>query len=324
MSELRKDILTGEWVVFATNRLNKPYYFNHEKSSIDKVQEKCPFCLGEEHQTPKEIYRHEDETAWDIRVFNNLYPAVGGDISWINDDDFYRTQAGNGIHEVVVDTPKHNEEIYDFTNQHLVEILKVLKTRFEEMEKDDLIEYVQIFKNNGRNAGASIPHSHWQIMGIPYVPKKQEEMLRNMKEYTAKESTCLICDIQKKESGTGTRVIMENQEFVVFVPYAAYFAFEMWIVPKKHISSYKNFDEKQLEDLAKTLLPVLKKMQKLRTGIGFNLCFQDKPKNSRDNEFHWFLRILPRIGAPAGFEFATGSYINPIFPEDAAKKIKSL
>ena len=324
MSQLRKDSLTGEWVIFATNRLNKPYYFSRENSLSDKIQEKCPFCLGEEHQTPEEIYRHGNEEFWNIRVFNNLYPAVGEDASKLDEDNFYTTQAGKGIHEVVVDTSNHDEEIYDFTDEHMTDVLRVLKSRFEEIKKDDFIKYVQIFKNNGRNAGASIPHSHWQIMGVPYIPQKQEEILKNIKIYKEKKGECLICAIQKKESIEKTRIIMENRDFTVFVPYAAKFAFEMWIVPQNHISSYKDFDDMQLKSLAEILLPVLRKMQKLRDGIGFNLCFQDSPKNSMTNEFHWFLQILPRIGAPAGFEFSTGSYINPILPEDAAKKIKNL
>ncbi len=325
MSQLRKDILTGEWVIFASNRREKPYQFKRKTISNESaLEENCPFCPGNETQTPEKIYQNGDDGSWDIRVFRNMYPAVDTESFEQCYENFYPSQAGIGIHEVVVDTPDHSFDLCGFSKEHMLKVLKTLQFRFNKLKEEDFINYIQIFKNNGPEAGASIAHSHWQIMGVSVVPQVQEKVFLKLENYEKKHGKCIICEILKHEKTEEKRIIYETNEFVAFVPYAAKFSFEIWVVPKNHISSYSDFDEKLLDDLGETLKVLLNKVKKIRKGICFNLCFQDEPKNTSKGIFHWHLRILPRIGAPAGFEFATGSYINPMLPEEAAEKLREL
>lgn len=176
MSQLRKDVVSGDWVIFASNRRKKPYQF--KKRSItpsDVNSDGCPFCPGHEEETPDKIYQNGEDGKWDIRVFRNLYPAVDTDSYEKNCEDFYTSEAGLGIHEVLVDTPNHLDAPEDFSVEHIWEVLKVLKLRFNAISSEEFIKYVQIFKNNGPEAGASIAHSHWQIMGVSVVPIEQEK-----------------------------------------------------------------------------------------------------------------------------------------------------
>lgn len=324
MSQIRKDILTGDRIVFATNRMNKPYYFSRKTISKSKDDKDCPFCPGNEDQTPKEICRCGDKNNWEVRVFKNLYPAV--EIEQDNEfyEEFYQGRPGTGIHEVIVDTPEHAGEMNTFSNDHMLKVLNTLKNRFTELEKEDFVRYVQIFKNNGPEAGASIAHSHWQIMGLSYIPIEQKRIIHNVSNYYEEKQSCLICDIIKQEQKVQKRIVFENEEFIVFVPFAARFGFEMFVVPKNHVSSFKELGDVQMSSLSEVLIELTGRVKRIRDGLGFNLCFQDKPKDVLHGKYHWYLRVLPRIGALAGFEYSTGSYINPILPEDSAKIIREV
>ena len=319
MSELRQDILTGEWVIFAGNRKKRPYDFI--KKSVPKSSDctDCQFCPGNEHLTTGAVYQDGQDGEWGIRVFPNKYPAVGQRADAADGENFYNAVGGKGIHEVVVDTPKHFEIIHDFSIEHLAEVLKVLRDRFNIISKTEGIEYVQVFKNCGPDAGASIMHSHWQIIGVPVVPAEQEVIFKREKLYGDEKGGCLICDILEHEKNTEARVIEENEDFLAFAPYASKFSFECDISCKKHISSFGLFDDKMVGELAEILKKVLSGVKTLRKDICYNLCFEDSPKGERG---HWYMRIIPRMGNLAGFEYGTKSYINPILPENAAEYMK--
>ncbi|MGL4790270.1 MAG: galactose-1-phosphate uridylyltransferase [Anaerotignaceae bacterium] len=320
---MRKDILTGEWVIFSRKRKEKPYHFKRITVAQSGASEDCPFCPGHEKETPVGIYQNGEDGNWNIRVFNNMYPAVDSEKAENIKEDFYCAQDGIGIHEVLVDTPVHSENPENFSQKHLLDVLKVIQQRFLDIEKEDFIKYVQIFKNNGAEAGASIAHSHWQIMGVSVVPKEQETVINSLKKYKEERNSCLICDMVKHELKNEERVVLETEEFVAIVPYAPKLGFELWILPKEHINSFSMFSKKHLQDLSKAMIKLLSAVKELREGVCYNLCFQDSPKDYK-SDFHWYLKILPRIGAPAGFEMGTGCYINPLLPEEAAKKYKQI
>ena len=178
MSEMRKDIFSDEWVVFASNRKDKPYNYKHNKNKIEENCNKiCPFCPGNESMTTPTLYELKNEKGWEIRVFENMYPAVSLTDCENKNDGFYESLGGKGIHEIVVDTPEHKMDTSDENDEHFVKLFKVLGKRLELMMKNKNVEYVQIFKNNGPFAGASITHSHWQIMSIPVLAHEQEMAL---------------------------------------------------------------------------------------------------------------------------------------------------
>ncbi|MEA4815410.1 MAG: DUF4931 domain-containing protein [Lachnospiraceae bacterium] len=249
-----------------------------------------------------------------------MYPAVDYENARFHKEDFYMGDKGAGIHEVLVDTPLHTQKIHDFEIGHIFNILKVLEMRYEYIKKQDGIRYVQIFKNLGPEAGASIMHSHWQIMGIPIIPRMQQLAYFVAKKYLEESGGCIYCDMLKYELKVEKRIIYTSNNFVVFAPYASRITYEFWIIPKAHISSISELNDELMLEFAKVLKLMLLKTTKLTEDTCYNICFQDMPSNGEGKEHcHWYARIVPRLGSFAGFEFATGSYINHIYPEMAAE-----
>lgn len=320
MSEMRKDIFSDEWVVFASNRKDKPYNYKHNKNKIEENCNKiCPFCPGNESMTTPTLYELKNEKGWEIRVFENMYPAVSLTDCENKNDGFYESLGGKGIHEIVVDTPEHKMDTSDENDEHFVRLFKVLGKRLELMMKNENVEYVQIFKNNGPFAGASITHSHWQIMSIPVMAHEQEMALKAYSEYKEKNGRCLMCDIIEHERKEKSRMVFENNEFSVFTPYAARQSYELWIVPKRHISTISELTEEEMISLAGVLKDMIGRVNNIMHNISFNICIQETPKSAPEGLFHWYIRILPRLGSWAGFEFATRCFINPVVPEFAAE-----
>lgn len=319
MSVLRQDILTGEWVIFAANRGNRPYHFIKKSiANIDKSN--CQFCPGHEIMTPESILEIKKNDKWSIRVIPNLFPAVSSEAEMVDGEGFYTAVKGIGIHELVIDTPIHEESVYDFSLEYMTEVLAVLQQRLSYMRKKNDIKYVQIFKNCGPDAGASISHSHWQVMGVPIVPENQMSTYLSSRNYFEKNERCIFCDILIHELKEKVRIVKENSSFLAFAPYASKMSYEVWIAPKKHISSFSEFTDVELHDFAEIFLMVVNKVKSIFKDVCYNISFQDMPAHAMDYEHcHWYARILPRLGNPAGFEFATGSYVNPILPEIAAE-----
>ncbi len=320
MSELRQDILTGQWVIFAGNRMKRPYDF--VKKSIPKTTDSadCQFCPGNEHLTTPAIYEDGDDGSWTVRVFLNKFPAVSGSCRIADDEGFYNAEKGVGVHEVVVDTPNHTDVIHDFTAEHLFKVLKVIRERFIDISSNRDIKYVQIFKNCGPDSGASIMHSHWQIIGVPVIPREQCVVGERSRQYNKKHGKCLICAVIDHEKEKKIRLVAENDTFIAFAPYASQMSYECDIAVKRHIRSYGEFDDGQLNELTQILKIVLSAIKTLRKNICYNLCFEDTPMGC---DGHWYMRVLPRMGNLAGFEYGTCSNINPIFPEDAAEYMRN-
>ncbi len=319
MSQMRKDIFSGEWVIFASNRKDKPYSYKHSNKIEENDKNICPFCPKNENLTPPTVYEIKNGDNWEIRVFENMYPAISPTDYESDNDNFYESIYGYGIHEIVVDTPEHTMDMSNFSNERFVKLFKVFIERIKFMRSQNNIEYIQIFKNNGPLAGASISHSHWQIMGISILAKEQERMLEAFKEHKNKTQRCIMCDIVKHEIEVKKRIISQNDFFVSLVPYASRQSFEVWIIPKRHVSTMPLLNQNELEALVSIFRDMIKRVQSLRDGISFNVCFQEEAKSFPNGLFHWYIKILPRIGTLAGFEQGTRCFINPVIPEFAAE-----
>ncbi len=291
MSELRKNPFTGEWTHYAENRKNRPYEFLHKIEVKNNSNEDCPFCGGNEDKTTAPFYQDGTDA--------------------ICENSFYQQLPCQGLHEVLVDTPNHEETIDQFSLEHLSKVFVVLQRRYNEMIVSKKVKYIQIFKNCGPSAGMSIRHSHWQIVGMPVLPQREVIMQGYMQN-----GDCLFCKMLAFEKEQQNRVVVENQDFVVITPYASRFPYELWICPKRHIASFTHVTAGELEALSVIIKEILPKVSSLRIDVGYNICMID---GEVGGDFHWHVEILPRIGGFAGFEYATGSYINSILPEQAAE-----
>ncbi len=321
MSELRKNKLTEEWVLYAENRQKRPYEFVKKMDYKQTGKEHCPFCKGNEQQTTSPVFQDRKEN-WSIRAFPNRFPAVTEKEETLHKESFYENKSAVGRHEVVVDTPNHDQTIEQFSVQHLKNVLLTLQKRFLSMIKQQNIKQVQIFKNAGADAGMSIKHSHWQLIGLPTVSKRQQEYETTAEQYYGQTHKCVVCDMIAWEKQQQKRVCKQTEHFIAIAPYASRFSYEVWIVPNKHTPSFANVEESLFEELAKLLKEILCDITELREDMSYNICFIESGKQAQKQQpesSHWMIQILPRIGGFAGFEFATETYINSVLPETAAK-----
>lgn len=330
--ELRKDSVTNRWVIFSPARAKRPSDFQSKSpapSSSDPPQT-CPFCIGQEHHCAPEIFRFPPQNSdWKVRVIQNLYPALSRDkdldssASLCSDSLVWGCLLdGYGFHDVIIESPVHSVHLSDLIPEDVAQVLLAYKKRILQLAGDDSIKYVQVFKNHGASAGASMTHSHSQMMGLPVIPPSVSTRLDSMKQYFNQTGKCSICHVPTKDL-----LVDESVHFISVVPYAASFPFELWIVPRDHVSHFHELDQEKAVDLGGLLKVTLMKMSLQLNKPPFNFMIHTSPLQASESDSaysHWFLQIVPQLSGVGGFELGTGCYINPVFPEDAAKIMREV
>lgn len=326
MSEYRRNPLTGEWVILATKRAERPHKPGRGKkrrAAPDWVRQ-CPFCPGNERMTPPSILEvPAGPQGWRIRGFENKYPALEpqADLGQ-TDSPLLQKLGGKGSHEVVVETPLHNSFPASRTTDELELLLHAYRARYRaNMDREDIL-YTVIFKNHGEQAGTSLEHPHSQIIATAVIPDGQRIRSELAEEYYAKTAGCLTCHVAAEEARLGTRVVCENDRFVAFNPFAAVRAAETWICPSEHMASFAESTDEQLASLADALLRTLKSLEKAFDGPDYNYIIHSAPKGSAQEYHHWYLQIMPHLERLAGFELGTGIYINAFAPEETAEMMR--
>jgi len=308
--ELRKDYILDHWTIISKTRSLRPHQLKAE--NFIHHDEKSPhfFCPGNEEMTPPETGRLADGKSWSMRYFPNKFAAVKpvGKYKVETHNDFFTFSDGFGRHEVIVETPNHDEKIWDFDKTRLVTLLKLYASRINDLDNQPHIEYVTMFKNHGIDAGTSIVHSHSQAIALAVVPPYVREKLDAIKRYDSCPY-CKIIDIEK----TGDRRVFENDGVVAFCPYASQYNLELWIFPKSHYKTLNDFNEETYNDLADCLLTVFPKLKELNASFNMMLFY-----SPGDNDLHFHIEIKPRIAKWAGFELGSGITINAFPPESAA------
>lgn len=293
----------------------------------------CPFCPGNEHLTPREIFAIRDKGTvndpnWKIRVVPNKFPAlrVEGDLN-SEGIGLYDKMNGIGAHEVIIETPDHERRLSEY-NEHEIELmLHVFRERMLDLKKDSRLKYTLIFKNEGHAAGATQKHGHSQLIALPIVPKTVMEELKGSETYFNYKHRCIYCDIVRQELKDGERLIMENPDFVVIAPFASRHPFETWILPRHHEPFYEETSNEQFVFLAKTLSQTVRRLEKAlgRRRLSYNLTLHTTPFGDYDTVYyHWHIEITTRLTKIAGFERGSGFYINPTPPEEAAAYLRSV
>jgi len=329
MAELRKNPLTGNWVIISCKRGKRPLSFFLEEKRNEN-EEKCPFCEGNEGTTPPEVfsYRQEktapDTPGWWIRVVPNKFPALSskGQLNR-QKKGIYERMNGVGAHEVIIETPHHVKDLFSFEPKEIEKIIWIYRRRLIALMKDPRFEYVLIFKNKGQKAGASFSHSHSQVIATPLIPKDIKEKLQSSKKYFDSEKKCIFCEIISEEINLKKRVLWDDENLLSFCPFASRFPYEMCILPKAHCSDFRKIDESIVKSLAIMLKKCINALNKILPGISYNYIIQTSPfSKSNLKYYHWHIEIIPRFTRIAGFEWGTGIYINHVPPEDAAKHLK--
>lgn len=335
MSELRRDPISARWVIVNTDDPMTPEGYDHDSpmNGAGKPQG-CPFCYGNEAQTPPEIVVVRDPATaantpgWQVRVVANKFPAlqIEGELDR-RGVGFYDMTNGVGAHEVVIETPYHSKDLCDLTVAEITSIIHLYCQRTLDLERDKRFKYVLIFKNYGLSAGASLEHPHTQIIALPMVPKNVKEQIQGAQKYFEYRERCIFCDMIRQEVQDKERIIVENKNFLAFCPFVSRFPFEIWIMPKKHTGFFCQTPFEEITDLATVLRTVVAKVQKIFGGTAYNFMIHTAPINSDGSSmdsYHWHLEFMPKLTRVAGFEWGTGFYVVPTPPEFAAKFLREV
>jgi UDPglucose--hexose-1-phosphate uridylyltransferase len=331
--ELRRDAVTGRWVIISTDRQKRPNDFRFERAAI-LGREHCPFCPGRESLTPPEIFsvRQNGDGAngpgWDLRVVPNKFPAlqVEGSLDRVGEGMFDRMN-GIGAHEVIIETPDHDRPLAAMGEPEIERVLNAYRERILDLQRDIRLKYILVFKNHGAAAGATLEHPHSQLIALPIVPDFVREEIEGARRHFRVKERCVFCDIVREDARDGRRVIGENADVIAIAPYAPRFPFETWLLPRRHGARFENAPQYEYQSLARLLKNVLQRMDKALETPPFNLIVHTSPFVPADDiaeVYHWHVEIMPKLSRVAGFEWGTGFYINPTAPEEAADVLRSV
>jgi UDPglucose--hexose-1-phosphate uridylyltransferase len=327
--ELRKDPVLGRWVIISIERGKRP------KDFIPVVHKKkggfCPFCPGNEYTTPQEIMAFRPEGSepntpgWTLRVMSNKFPVLDPQGQFRKSGEgMFDKMNGIGVHEVIVENPDHFLTFSTMPEKSVEDTLWAYYLRLTELKKDPRIKYALIFKNEGDAAGASLEHSHSQIIGLPIVPRTVKDEMQGARNHYEMKERCIFCDIIYQEMSDGKRVIYENEYYVALAPFAPRAPFETWILPKNHVAAFSPEDNSFVH-LAHILQRILRQFDVILETPPYNFIIHTAPFTDEQSDYyHWHLEIMPKLTKIAGFEWGSGFYVNPTPPEDAARFMREL
>ena len=331
MPQLRQDPTSKEWVIIAKERAKRPHDFIKTQLQIEKspYKEDCPFCQGNEHLTPHEslAYRRggpPDSKGWWVRVIPNKFPALIQEGSLRREETgFFRMMDGVGIHEVVIESPIHDQLLSQMEDRQVEEVLLAYRERYLALKEDPRIKLIIVFKNHGPGAGTSLDHTHSQLVGTVVVPANIRKKLEEAARYYDDHGRCVYCDSIQEELKVGERIVMDTEAFVVLQPFASRSPFETWIVPRDHQASFGLISMENSKKFAKVLRAVLFKLHSKLNNPDYNYVIHTAPiKDEQEDYYHWHLQIIPRLSTPAGFEMGAGIYINASLPEETARFLR--
>ncbi|HEX2029856.1 MAG TPA: galactose-1-phosphate uridylyltransferase [Actinomycetota bacterium] len=325
MSTLRQDPTTNEWVIVAPGRALRPHSEHvHGRPRLPEWDAGCPFCPGNEDQTPPQIMRVPGEGPWEQRVVPNRYPALeAGGTTERSGDGGARRMGGVGFHEVLVESPRHDERMDEMPVDRVAAVIALWRERYRVLKREPSVKAVIVFKNFGERAGTSLLHPHSQILATPVFPPEQLHRYAVATRYFDDTGHCVYVDLLERERRERERVVIENDEFVAVSPFAAALPFETWIAPRRHETSFDRLDDDRIPALAEVVRTLLGGLRRSAGDPDYNLVLQSAPALEEQKPFfQWHLRLLPRMSTPAGFELATGMSINTVPPEDAARLLR--
>lgn len=342
MPELRRDPLLNRRVIIAPERARRPQHYEEGAAAEKKVDPASdPFAEGNERFTTPEIYAiRPDGSApngpgWTLRVVPNKYPALYVEGEWAEPlaDGLFDHAEGIGAHEVVIETPDAHLQLAHLPLERIVDLLRTFQLRMQDLYRDQRIVQVLPFKNHGREAGATLPHSHSQIVGLPFVSPTLRTQLQSLQSHWVQHKLSMFTDIIGGELKTGARVVIHDDHIVGFCPYASGFPFEVMLLPKERTPSFVDAADAGVQALALGLKTVLLKWERVLGKVPYNFVLHSAPSSTSfirvrdefpelDSYYSWHMQLFPRITRQAGFEWGSGTHINIVQPEEAAAALR--
>lgn len=318
MPELRQDPFTGRWVIVAEGRAARPNEFAPHGGTAVEV---CPFCPGHEDLTPPATAVYPGGSTsepWKVRVVPNKYPAV--ELSASGD----RGEAAVGVHEVIIESPAHVTSLSDISDEEARLTFVAFRDRLQALRQDPRLAYGLVFKNVRAEGGASLEHTHSQLIATSTVPADIQFELAKAGEHRMLHGRCALCDLIAGEL-QGARHVAETDRFVVFCAFGSRFPYEMWVLPRQHRESFEATPDAEIAELAELMRDLIRRLEARLDSPAYNFWIHNAPfRMSSHDDYHWRIELTPRMTRLAGFELGTGCFINPVSPERAAAQLRAM
>jgi len=327
-SELRQDLVSGDWVVIAPARMKRPEEIIKKIEKRKKVSLKnCPFEAPQAstHGEPLLIYTDPKTMNWTLQIVPNKFPAL------IHQDICptlvrrgpYSVYGGVGHHELVI-TRDHDKNFLHLSTLAANQVFQAFRDRYLMLFNDKCLSYISIFHNWGPKAGASIYHPHYQMIAISVTPPDVEHSLRGSKRWFKEHKTCVHCKMMEWEKKEKTRVIYENKGAIAFTPFVSREPFEIRVFPKKHLPYFENTLDEEMEFVVEALQKSLQMLQRSLKDPDYNFFIHTAPLREKKEyeHYHWHIEVLPKLDISAGFELGTGIEINSVDPDFAANILR--
>lgn len=335
-SELRRDLVSGDWIAIAIGRAKRPHAFSrvHHHDSAYTKRAGCPFekpqSSGNAPATlvldyaGRTLSGTRADREWFTQVIPNRYPAFMPGEPKKHAVGPFETMDGAGFHELVV-SRDHHRHWAQYTQSEAATVFRVYRDRYRTLSGERIVQYVAIFHNFGREAGASLYHPHSQIIAIPVIPPDVQRSFAGSARYFRRHHRCVHCALLEWERRKQGRIIAENRAFVAMCPFVSRSAFEIRIFPKRHEPCFGNITDREVQEAGDILRRVLGRLRNRLGNPPYNFFIHSAPcgRVALYPHYHWHLEILPKISVWAGFEIATGIEISTIAPEYAAAFLRS-
>ncbi len=347
--ESRLDPITGNWTIFAPHRGQRPEEFVPPKDFVGK-QIRCPFCPGNESETPPPVWVGrvvEDDSShdvldpssfqsakndWSVRVVPNKFPAVGDASPRSHhapkpprEASLFTRRPLTGGHEVIIESRSHATSLSQLDVAEIQLAFLAFRDRIRYWRGVPGIAYVTAFKNAGARAGASLRHTHSQLIATDRVPSAVASMIDRMIRHRVSSGCCLLCDLVRAELKARQRVVWRDKSLIAYCPFASHLPMLVRVTTLEHQACYEDLDDLMIESAARLVRRVVAWLEKIRPGTAYNFCLHTRPPGTQDppDSFHWSIDIFPRITQIAGFEWGSHCMINPVLPEIAASKFRA-
>ncbi len=319
-------------MIIATGRAKRPETFKKEtKAEFIEDPRTCPFCRMEREKDKlilvfsngKKMDISDNLKNWTTLVVPNKYPALIFSPSLHAEKvGPYKRMDGAGYHEVVI-TKDHVRSMGQFSVEEVKEVIDVYHERYLDLMNEPFIQYVSIFHNHGKEAGASIYHPHSQIIAAPVIDPDLNRAVLIAQEHYKKHKQIIYKEMNEWEMKNPDRIVFQNKEFLVICPFASKAAFEMIISPKRHLPYFERTTDEERKYLAEAMQVALFKLYKGLNNPSYNFYLHTAPCDGKDYYFYqWHFTIIPKTAAIAGFELATGIEISTIEPEVATEFLR--
>lgn len=333
-NEFRKDLVSGEWVLISSLRAKRPHANGRER--LVQTAEECVFEPATMHEQSAPLLLYSNGAAvpwegdwtkpWSTAVIKNKYPALQEGACGIpHQVGPYLAQVANGFHELVI-TRDHERHFAQFTTEETAEVLRAYRDRYLAISKDECGDYVSIFHNHGRGAGASVMHNHSQIISTPIVPPEIVRSVQGSDDYFQQHGRSVHSTMIEWEERENKRIVYQNEGFIAFCPFVSKAGYEVRVFPKRQLPRFESSTDAELLLCADALNVVLRKLFVALDDVDYNFYIHTAPV-LRDplidyDYYHWHIEVVPRIPVAAGFELSTAIYINPFDPDDAAAHLR--